>query len=133
MKNLLRTLAAGLLAPVMTAQASTTYEDIVAAATNPQDLLRQALVTIFGDVVTNPLAGGNTTIIGNLFAVFNGIIAILAVIWFIIIGLKHINKAGHQGKAFSGGFSGDRADKQWVESGPADDALGGLYYGRGFG
>lgn len=102
MKNLLRTLAAGLLAPVMTAQASTTYEDIVAAATNPQDLSRQALVTIFGDVVTNPLAGGNTTIIGNLFAVFNGIIAILAVIWFIIIGLKHINKAGHQGKAFSG-------------------------------
>lgn len=102
MKNLLRTLAAGLLAPVITAQASTTYEDIVAAATNPQDLSRQALVTIFGDVVTNPLAGGNTTIIGNLFAVFNGIIAILAVIWFIIIGLKHINKAGHQGKAFSG-------------------------------
>lgn len=102
MKILLRALAAGLLAPVITAQASTTYEDIVAAATNPQDLSRQALVTIFGDVVTNPLAGGNTTIIGNLFAVFNGIIAILAVIWFIIIGLKHINKAGHQGKAFSG-------------------------------
>lgn len=102
MKNSLRALAAGLLVSVIPAQASTTYQDIVAAATNPQDLSRQALVTIFGDVVTNPLAGGSTTVIGNLFALFNGIIAILAVIWFIIIGLKHINKAGHQGKVFSG-------------------------------
>nr|WP_244989290.1 DotA/TraY family protein [Pantoea cypripedii] len=78
-----------------------TYDDIVSAATNAQDLSRQALVTIFGDVVTNPLAGGNTTMIGNLFALFNGIIAILAVVWFIFIGLRHINKTGHQGKVFS--------------------------------
>ncbi len=39
--------------------------------------------------------------IGNLFALFNGIIAILAVVWFIFIGLRHINKTGHQGKVFN--------------------------------
>lgn len=100
MKNLYRALCAGLLVPAIPAWAIT-YDDIVSAATNAQDLSRQALVTIFGDVVTNPLAGGNTTMIGNLFALFNGIIAILAVVWFIFIGLRHINKTGHQGKVFS--------------------------------
>lgn len=101
-KNFFRALCAGLLMPVIPARAAVTFDDIVSAATNAQDLSRQALVTIFGDVVTNPLAGGNTTMIGNLFALFNGIIAILAVVWFIFIGLKHINKTGHQGKVFSG-------------------------------
>ncbi|MBE0026665.1 DotA/TraY family protein [Citrobacter koseri] len=101
MKKHLLALCAGLLAPVVTARAAVTYEDIVSAATNAQDLSRQALVTIFGDVVTNPLAGGNTTMVGNLFALFNGIIAILAIVWFIFIGLRHINKTGHQGKVFS--------------------------------
>ncbi|MBY6260105.1 DotA/TraY family protein [Phytobacter diazotrophicus] len=101
MKKHLLALCAGLLAPAVSAQAAVTYEDIVSAATNAQDLSRQALVTIFGEVVTNPLAGGNTTMIGNLFALFNGIIAILAVVWFIFIGLRHINKTGHQGKVFS--------------------------------
>lgn len=102
MKNFFRALCAGLLMPVIPARAAVTFDDIVSAATNAQDLSRQALVTIFGNVVTNPLAGGNTTMIGNLFALFNGIIAILAVVWFIFIGLKHINKTGHQGKVFSG-------------------------------
>lgn len=102
MKNFFRALCAGLLVPVLPARAGTTYDDILAAATNVQDLSRQALVTIFGDVVLNPMAGGNTTMIGNLFALFNGIIAVLAVVWFIFIGLRHINKTGHQGKVFSG-------------------------------
>nr|WP_233609733.1 MULTISPECIES: DotA/TraY family protein [Citrobacter] len=91
-----------MLIPVTPARAGVTYDDIVSAATNAQDLSRQALVTIFGDVVLDPLAAGNTTMIGNLFALFNGIIAVLAVVWFVIIGLKHINKTGHQGKVFSG-------------------------------
>jgi len=101
-KNFFRALCAGLLIPVIPARAGVTYDDIVSAATNAQDLSRQALVTIFGDVVLDPLAAGSTTMIGNLFALFNGIIAVLAVVWFVIIGLKHINKTGHQGKVFSG-------------------------------
>ncbi|KFX10876.1 integral membrane protein [Pectobacterium atrosepticum ICMP 1526] len=102
MKNRFLVLCAGLLMPAIPVRAAVTYDDILAAATNAQDLSRQALITIFGDVVTNPLAGGNTTMVGNLFALFNGIIAILAVVWFIVIGLRHISKTGHQGKVFNG-------------------------------
>lgn len=56
MKILLRALCAGLAISSLPAMASVTYQDIVSAATNPDDLSRQALVTIFGDVVTNPLS-----------------------------------------------------------------------------
>ncbi|HBM9520427.1 TPA: hypothetical protein L1A53_005244, partial [Escherichia coli] len=52
MKILLRALCAGLAISSLPAMASVTYQDIVSAATNPDDLSRQALVTIFGDVVT---------------------------------------------------------------------------------
>ncbi|MDJ6542253.1 conjugal transfer protein TraX [Salmonella enterica] len=45
-------LCAGLFMPVFPALASVSFQDIVTAATNPDDLSRQALVTIFGDVVT---------------------------------------------------------------------------------
>ncbi|MDR4119681.1 hypothetical protein I0P38_23680 [Salmonella enterica subsp. enterica] len=61
--------------------ASVTYQDIVSAATNPDDLSRQALVTIFGDVVTNPLSTSAPTLIGSMFGAFNSIIAVLAVVW----------------------------------------------------
>ncbi|WP_309187419.1 DotA/TraY family protein [Escherichia marmotae] len=40
---------------------------------------------------------------GALFYIFNGVAFVLAVIWFLIIGLKHIARAGHLGKVFSGG------------------------------
>lgn len=54
MKIILRALSAGLAVSAVPAMASVTYQDIVSAATNSDDLSRQALVTIFGDVVTNP-------------------------------------------------------------------------------
>lgn len=96
-------LCAGLFMPVFPALASVSFQDIVTAATNPDDLSRQALVTIFGDVVTNPLSGSGSTLIGNLYGLFNGIIAILAVVWFMFIGLRHIVSAGHQGQVFGSG------------------------------
>ena len=52
MKIIPRALSAGLALAAVPAQAFVTYQDIVSAATNPDDLSRQALVTIFGDVVT---------------------------------------------------------------------------------
>ena len=67
MKIIPRALSAGLALAAVPAQAFVTYQDIVSAATNPDDLSRQALVTIFGDVVTNPLTASSNTIIGNLF------------------------------------------------------------------
>ncbi|KFH94602.1 traY protein, partial [Escherichia coli] len=67
MKIIPRALSAGLALAAVPAQAFVTYQDIVSAATNPDDLSRQALVTIFGDVVvTNPLTASSNTIIGNL-------------------------------------------------------------------
>ncbi|EAP0946456.1 hypothetical protein B7802_26235 [Salmonella enterica] len=96
-------LCAGLFMPVFPALASVSFQDIVTAATNPNDLSRQALVTIFGDVVTNPLSASGSTLIGNLYGLFNGIIAILAVVWFMFIGLRQIISAGHQGQVFGNG------------------------------
>lgn len=85
MKIIPRALSAGLALAAVPAQAFVTYQDIVSAATNPDDLSRQALVTIFGDVVTNPLTASSNTIIGNLFMVFNAIIAIMGIVWFLFI------------------------------------------------
>ncbi|EEL1352560.1 DotA/TraY family protein, partial [Salmonella enterica] len=71
--------------------------------TNPDDLSRQALVTIFGDVVTNPLSTSAPTLIGSMFGAFNSIIAVLAVVWFMFIGIRHVVRSGHQGQVFSTG------------------------------
>ena len=103
MKIIPRALSAGLALAAVPAQAFVTYQDIVSAATNPDDLSRQALVTIFGDVVTNPLTASSNTIIGNLFMVFNAIIAIMGIVWFLFIGIRHVVRTGHQGSVFNNG------------------------------
>ncbi|HDH7446078.1 TPA: DotA/TraY family protein [Escherichia coli] len=103
MKILLRALCAGLAISSLPAMASVTYQDIVSAATNPDDLSRQALVTIFGDVVTNPLSTSDPTLIGSMFWVFNNIIAVLAIVWCIFISIRHVVRSGHQGQVFSVG------------------------------
>jgi len=102
-KILLRALCAGLAISSLPAMASVTYQDIVSAATNPDDLSRQALVTIFGDVVTNPLSTSDPTLIGSMFWVFNNIIAVLAIVWCIFISIRHVVRSGHQGQVFSTG------------------------------
>lgn len=78
------------------------FDSIENAAKRSTDLSRQLLVMIFGDVVTNPLST-NATMVGQLFFIFNGIVFVLAVIWFLLISLKHITKAGHTGKVFGSG------------------------------
>ncbi|ECM9892700.1 DotA/TraY family protein [Salmonella enterica subsp. enterica serovar Montevideo] len=103
MKIILRALSASLAVSAVPAMASVTYQDIVSAATNSDDLSRQALVTIFGDVVTNPLSTSSPTLIGNMFGVFNGIISVLAVVWFAFIGIRHVVRSGHQGQVFDTG------------------------------
>ncbi len=103
----LRKLFAGIMIimlciPQAFADSSVNFDTIEAAAKRSSDLSRQLLVMIFGDVVTDPFST-NTTMIGELFYIFNGVAFVLAVIWFLIIGLKHIARAGHLGKVFSGG------------------------------
>ncbi|EFL9926772.1 DotA/TraY family protein [Escherichia coli] len=103
----LRKLFAGIMIsmlwiPLAFADSSVNFDTIEAAAKRSSDLSRQLLVMIFGDVVTDPFST-NTTMIGELFYIFNGVAFVLAVIWFLMIVLKHIARAGHLGKVFSGG------------------------------
>lgn len=77
-----------------------TYSTIRDAAENSSDLSRQALVTIFGDVVTSPFTATDTTVIGSLFGILNGVICAIALFWFLTVTLKSIVKAGNAGKVF---------------------------------
>ncbi|EAR6585379.1 DotA/TraY family protein [Salmonella enterica] len=103
----LRTLYASVLVNVLWvsfayADTGVSFDSIETAAKRSTDLSRQLLVMIFGDVVTDPLST-NATMVGQLFFIFNGIVFTLAVIWFLMISLKHITKAGHTGKVFGSG------------------------------
>ncbi|ENU2132891.1 DotA/TraY family protein [Salmonella enterica] len=103
----LRTLYASVLFNVLWvsfayADTGVSFDSIETAAKRSTDLSRQLLVMIFGDVVTDPLST-NATMVGQLFFIFNGIVFTLAVIWFLMISLKHITKAGHTGKVFGSG------------------------------
>lgn len=90
----LRKLFAGIMIsmmwiPLAFADSSVNFDTIEAAAKRSSDLSRQLLVMIFGDVVTDPFST-NTTMIGELFYIFNGVAFVLAVIWFLIIGLGFV-------------------------------------------
>ncbi|ELV9460700.1 DotA/TraY family protein [Salmonella enterica] len=83
-----------------------TMDTIHAAATRNQDLSRQVLVMIFGNVVNNPLDPGDASMLGNLYFVLNSVIAATALFWFLVITFRQIVRTGHHGKVFgAGGFT----------------------------
>lgn len=106
--NVIRKLLAGALLCLFTASAwadtAVSFSTIEEAAKRSTDLSRQILVMIFGDVVTNPLST-DSTMIGQMFFVFNGIIMAVAVVWFLLVTLKHLVKAGQHGNIFGQGSS----------------------------
>ncbi|EKS1073462.1 DotA/TraY family protein [Cronobacter sakazakii] len=79
------------------------YQTISDAAQKTGDLSRQALVMIFGDVVLTPFQPGQATLIGSLFAILNGVLCSVALVWFLIVTLKTLFKGGQEGKVFSAG------------------------------
>ncbi|MEN4578145.1 DotA/TraY family protein [Pantoea agglomerans] len=81
------------------------YQTISDAASKTGDLSRQALVMIFGDVVLTPFQPGQVTLIGSLFALLNGVLCAVALVWFLIVTLKTLFKGGQDGKVFSAGRS----------------------------
>lgn len=81
------------------------YQTISDAAGKTGDLSRQALVMIFGDVVLTPFQPGQQTLIGSLFALLNGVLCAVALVWFLIVTLKTLFKGGQDGKVFSAGRS----------------------------
>ncbi|MBS0057717.1 DotA/TraY family protein [Yersinia sp. Marseille-Q3913] len=106
--NAIRKIMAGALLYLFTAStwADTTvgFSSIEQAAKRSSDLSRQILVMIFGDVVTNPLST-DSSMIGQMFFVFNGIVMAIAVVWFLLVTLKHLVKAGQNGQIFNQGSS----------------------------
>ncbi|MBD8577594.1 DotA/TraY family protein [Pseudomonas syringae] len=86
-----------------TLASTVSYQTISGAAQKNTDLSRQALVMIFGDVVLNPFKPSQRTLIGSLFAILNGILATVAVAWFLTITVKAFVKAGHEGQVFGPG------------------------------
>ncbi|WP_336803941.1 hypothetical protein [Erwinia aphidicola] len=81
------------------------YQTISDAAGKTGDLSRQALVMIFGDVVLTPFQPGQQTLIGSLFALLNGVLCAVALVWFLIVTLRTLFKGGQDGKVFSAGRS----------------------------
>ncbi|BGI52280.1 MAG: DotA/TraY family protein [Candidatus Hamiltonella defensa (Ceratovacuna japonica)] len=81
------------------------FQSLSDAAKRRGDLSRQMLVMIFGDIVNNPLHPTHTTMIGELFFVFNSLIATIALFWFITVTLRQMVQAGHQGQVFRSGRS----------------------------
>lgn len=79
------------------------YDSINGAATRTTDLSRQLLIMVYGDVVNNPLQPQNVSFIGQLYGVFNAIIAGLAFIWFMGITLRATVLTGNRGKVFGRG------------------------------
>ncbi|WP_345997755.1 DotA/TraY family protein [Sodalis praecaptivus] len=81
------------------------YQSIAEAAQKTNDLSRQAMVMIFGEVVLDPLHVGPPTLIGALFGLINGVLCSIALFWFLTVTLKHLVKAGHEGQLFGAGRS----------------------------
>ncbi|MEB7891727.1 DotA/TraY family protein [Hafnia alvei] len=79
------------------------YDTISGAATRSTDLSRQLLIMVYGDVVNNPLQPQNVSFIGQLYGVFNAIIAGLAFIWFMGVTLRATVLTGNRGKVFGRG------------------------------
>lgn len=79
------------------------YGSIRDAAQKTGDLSRQALVTIFGNVVISPFDSTDSTVIGALFGILNGILCSIALFWFLSVTLKGIVKSGHEGRVFGSG------------------------------
>lgn len=90
---------AGLSFPTL---ANVNFGSISEAALRSDDLSRQLLIMMFGDVVSNPLQPTNTSFLGGLFGVFNGIIAGLALIWFMGVVIRTVVLTGNSGKVFNG-------------------------------
>lgn len=105
MKRLLLLLAAfalvGLSMPAFADNIN--YDTISGAATRTTDLSRQLLIMVYGDVVNNPLQPQNVSFIGQLYGVFNAIIAGLAFIWFMGITLRATVLTGNRGTVFGRG------------------------------
>jgi conjugal transfer/type IV secretion protein DotA/TraY len=82
---------------------STTISEISTAAKRTGDKSREALVAIYGNVVNNPLAGGDSsgdTILASIFQVFNGALLVVGAIWACYLVFTKLARTAHDGQVF---------------------------------
>jgi len=79
---------------------------ITEAAKRPGDKSRQAMVSIFGDVVNNPLAivgGGSDTILASLFQITNSGLLVIGGIFACYLWWRKLASVAHDGTIFGKG------------------------------
>ncbi|MCO1374703.1 DotA/TraY family protein (plasmid) [Burkholderia multivorans] len=93
----------GLVALPALAQ-TTSLGQITQAAQRSGDLSRQAMVSVFGNVVNNPLAtggaGGGDTILASLFQVTNGGLLVVGAFFACYTWFKKLSQAAHSGSVY---------------------------------
>ncbi|PRG49942.1 hypothetical protein C6T62_01275, partial [Burkholderia multivorans] len=86
------------------AQSTTTLGEITQAAQRSGDKSRQALVSIYGNVVNNPLAtggaGGADTVLASLFQVMNGAVLVVGAMFACYVMFKRVSQTAHDGVVF---------------------------------
>ncbi|WP_320534678.1 DotA/TraY family protein [Robbsia andropogonis] len=82
----------------------TTFGEITQAAQRSGDKSRQALVTIYGNVVNNPFAtggaGGSDTILASIFQVANGALLVIGAFFACYVMFRKVSQTAHDGAVF---------------------------------
>ncbi|EKS72275.1 integral membrane protein [Burkholderia sp. SJ98] len=83
---------------------STSIGEITQAAQRSGDKSREALVSIYGNVVNNPLAtggaGGSDTILAGIFQVANGALLVVGAFFACYVMFKKVSQTAHDGAVF---------------------------------
>lgn len=81
-----------------------TLGEISQAAARSGDKSRQALITIYGNVVNNPLAtggaGGSDTILAAIFQVANGALLVIGALFACYVMFRKVSQTAHDGAVF---------------------------------
>lgn len=90
-----------MMLPAM-ADTGTTLSVIAEAAKHPGDKSRQALVSVFGLVVNDPLAAGaaSETVLASLFQVTNAALLVVGALFATYIWFRNLTKIAHEGTVF---------------------------------
>lgn len=82
--------------------AQTTLGDISNAAHRPTDKSREALVTIFGNVVNDPLSGtgGPDTVLASVFQTTNAALLVIGSFLACYVLFRKVTQTAHDGNAF---------------------------------
>ncbi|CAH2798703.1 MAG: Integral membrane protein [uncultured Caballeronia sp.] len=82
----------------------TTLGEITQSAQRSGDKSREALVSIYGNVVNNPLAtggaGGSDTILAGIFQVANGALLVIGALYACYVMFRKVSQTAYDGAVF---------------------------------